>query len=534
MEKVFSPFIKCRHPTVVHTPKGDMVMRCNHCDLCFQSKSDSLSMALQREEGSHLASFFITLTYAPEWIPYYIVEDKKSSHSIYTSVKSSDPFCRKKEYFRYDLPYQSVVLRPQFLRKYSKRGSDEYEVLDCDDEYYPNIEVVTPNFESLLIEYNEHRKLYKTKYCKTNFEHTDGIVAIAPKRDLELFILRLKNYAVRKCNGATFRYFAIPDYGTNGCAPHWHILLFTDSSELSRQFLTGCKNYGTSKRPSYSAEFIHSLWMYGITNTSRVSKSCGSYVAGYINRPSNFPRLLVDVIKQRSYHSSHLGSVLPQKEVYTQLKRKNFTYFESVLFSDNEGYVSTYEWQRKDYLSYLPCLPYVERTNFAAFENFVLEVKCFIDKCYRLYGNVSLVSISTALFDYASSSRCSITLRDYLSLQLRFNKPFNHDINLFYRIVLSVSRIICVMRDMEITFAQYCDLLDSYEFYHRQKILRNVYSYLEKEEYVGYASIYYDLIRNDFNNQLSYQPFIDVFNRSIDRFNKSVKHRSTAELYKFN
>lgn len=532
-KKEFTPFIKCRNPTKVTTSKGDFIQRCGCCDLCRQSKADNYSMQLQREEGSHKYSFFITLTYNTEWLPLYEVVDNYAHHDIISRVRNLNALKREKIVFSYDLPLRDVTLVPVFVRPKYVRGTDKLDdIYDVSDKEYPSIHIKDDAFPLHLKQYNQHRKKYETKYCKTNFHHTDGFVALAPKRDLELFMLGLKNYAVRQCNGATFRYFAVPDYGTNGLAPHWHILLFTNSDCLAKAFLSEVVNYGTFKRPSPSAKFIHSLWKYGITNTSRVNKSCASYVASYLNSPGNFPELLRSVIKQRAYHSSHLGSVLPKEEVYVRLKDKAFASFETVRFSDCEGFVSTYEWQRHDYTSYLPCLPYVSRDSLRSYESVVRYVWKFISDCRKRYPKCSLRSVSYALYDSIDETS-PIFLQDYKRLQdYNASKVVFTELNLFYTLVLSVSHIMSVMLHMEIDFYSYCDILSSFEHWYAQRTLSRFFGNLCVSPL--YVPIYYALVGSDFQDQEKFIQYQNLVDDSVSRIAKNVKHRSTAELYRFN
>lgn len=531
--QVFNPFIKCRNPAVVHTAKGDFVQRCNKCDLCRQSKADNYAMQLEREEGSHKWSFFITLTYDTEWLPLYEVLDNYAHHDIIQRVRNLNPLKREKIAFSYDLPLRDVTLAPCFCRPRYKRGTDELNgIYDVTDDEYPMIHIKDDSFPLQLQQYNKHRKTYEKKYSKTNFHHTDGFIALAPKRDLEIFLLRLKNYAVRKCVGATFRYFAVPDYGTNGLAPHWHILLFTDSDRLAQAFLTKVVNYGTRRRPSPSAEFIHTLWMYGITNTSRVNKSCASYVAAYLNSPSNFPSLLRDTLQQRSYHSSHLGAILPKAEVYSRLKSKAFASFCDVPYYDNEGFKTSYKWQRHDYLAYLPSLPYASRDNLRNYESVVEYVLRFINLCKKDYEKCSLKSISYALYDTVDG-HSPIFMQDYKRLQdYNQRKLESPDLTLFYTLVLNVSHIYKTMLEMEVDFPQYCDILASFEKWFALSSLREFYTNLQDN--VQYVDIYYNLVEHNFNNQMEFKEFLPILNKAVDRIHDNVKHRSTAELYRFN
>jgi hypothetical protein len=466
-------------------------------------------------------------------LPLYEVVDNYAHHDIIHRVRNLNALKREKIVFSYDLPLRDVTLVPCFVRPKFKLGSDSVlGVYDVNSDEYPSIHISDDTFPLQLQEYNQHRKTYEKKYCKTNFHHHDGFVSLAPKRDLELFLLRLKNYAVRKCNGATFRYFAVPDYGTNGLSPHWHILLFTDSDRLANAFLSNVINYGTIRRPSPSAEFIYKMWHYGVTNTSRVNQSCASYVASYLNSPSNFPVLLRSTIRQRCYHSSHLGAILPKTEVFKRLKQKAFDSFSNVRYSDYQGYETTYSWSRKDFLGYLPCLPYIPRNSLCSYESVITTILKFINLCRKDYVKCSLRCVSYALYD-SIDVNSPIFLQDYKRLQ-DYNQSLcrSSDLSLFYDLVLSVSHIYSVMLYMQIDFTQYCDILLSFERWFGLRSLREFYQGLSDN--VQYIPIYYKLVDSDFTNQMEFSDFIPILDKAVNRISDNVKHRSTAELYRFN
>lgn len=526
---LFTPYIKCRHPTMFYRDGVKCFQQCGECDICKALKSNKYAQMLMREEGIAKYSFFITLTYAPEWLPTYEIVDLQDEHIIYDKLHRPHhmKWNWEKEIYRYNNPLHHVMLVPAFARLYPKRGTSEYEVVDAQKDY-DTIEINDPYFQQNLEYYYKHRELYEKEFCKTNFRNHRGFIDLCPKRDLETFLLRFKNFAVRKCNGATFRYFAVADYGTNGCSPHWHILLFTDSIELARVMLD-VEERGTIRKPSPCAKIIRSLWRYGIGNSSKVRTSCASYVASYLNTPSNFPRIFKGALRPKCYHSVKLGTVCSQEESYKHIANRDWQFFQELSYSDYQGFVLPYKWQKKDYYSYLPTLPYVARTNLLSYRLFVEEVLRFVNVCLKDYPNATFRDISIALYDYSRFHK-DVTFGDYVRLQSYAGNHYSTDLNLFYNIVLSVMRIKKAMSCMSVTFEQYCSLCTDFEHWFNIRSLGSFYADLEK--FPTLAIEYYENLDNDFSNQRgSY--YLAYTDRISSWINDNIKHKDVAEKYRF-
>lgn len=526
---LFTPFIKCRHPTTFYQNGIKHFQPCGKCDICKSLKSNKYAQKLMREEGSSKWSFFITLTYSPEWLPTYEIVDLQDEHIIYDKYHRPHHtmWNWEKEIYRYNNPLSHVMLVPAFTRLYPKRGTSSFEVLDAQSDY-ECIEINDPYFEQNINYYYKHRDLYEKKYCKTNFHSYRGFIDLCPKRDLETFLLRFKNFAVRKCHGATYRYFAVADYGTNGCAPHWHIILFTNSDDLAKAMLD-VEERGTLRKPSPCAKIIRSLWQYGIGNTSKVRKSCASYVASYLNTPGNFPRVFKGAIKPKCFHSVRLGAICSQEESYNHISNRNWQYFQELSYSDYEGYVLPYRWSKEDYYSYLPTLPYVARTNLLPYRLFIEEVLRFINLCYKDYPSSTYRDISIALYDYSISHK-DVTFADYLDLQSHSGNHYSTDLNLFYSIVLSVMRIKNAMSRLSVSFDEYCSLCSDFVNWYDYRTLRSFFTELEK--YPSLSIEYYQNIDDDFADQKgSY--YLAYTDRISSWINNNIKHKDVAEKYRF-
>lgn len=520
-------FIKCRTPTTQYVNGIAQQRACGHCDLCLYNKSLRYTLSMSLEERNHIFAYFVTLTYAPEFVPSYEIVDNLGYHKVY----HYDRFKGKVvEHFRYDVPRTKVTLKPAFMRYYpvGKRGLS-FELRDADEEHYPEININNLTSEDYE-RYYKHRQLYKEKYCKTNFEPSNLFVDLCPRRDLQSFIQQVKNFARRKCNGAAVKYFAVPDYGTNGLAPHWHIVFYFDSYDLYREF-EKCTNYGTAKRPSYSADFIHQLWKYGITNSSRVRKSCASYVSSYLNSVSQFPNVINVAAPVRSYHSASFGQVLPKEVVKRELLNRNFRFFFNIKGYSHDGTEFTYSWNSQMFGRVLRRYPYIDPKDIPRVAAVYGLVNRFITQCRNIDASCSMMCIANALYDYARTSN-HITLLDYVRLQDYASKYKNTDINLFYRLVLTTNAINRMSRFLQIDVADYLDLVASFYNYREMSSLTTLYSALESHP--DYAPAYYYNLYDNYEHQDNNIYYVQYLAELMPKLADNVKHKHIAELYRFN
>ena len=59
----------CLHPVTVKTKYGFVKVPCNHCAACINRKSSVITSQCNIEAQKHRYVFFVTLTYANEFLP---------------------------------------------------------------------------------------------------------------------------------------------------------------------------------------------------------------------------------------------------------------------------------------------------------------------------------------------------------------------------------------------------------------------------------------------------------------------------------
>lgn len=105
-------------------------------------------------------------------------------------------------------------------------------------------------------------------------------------RDLDLFLKRLRSYYPDE----KLRYYAVSEYGPTSFRPHWHLLLFSNSERFSQ---TVCEN-------------VPKAWAYGRCDASLSRGFAAPYVASYVNSFVSLPDFYTQmpkVVRPKSFHS---------------------------------------------------------------------------------------------------------------------------------------------------------------------------------------------------------------------------------------
>lgn len=541
----YRPFLSCNQPVKLLDFRGnEMYVPCGTCPICRRSKSLKYSQRLQLEEGRAKFSWFITLTYNSWFVPTYKV--------VYTNEFSSDTQVVYDLLGNVVMSYYNKKLLP--LNRYVDTEKKQYWLLpqfDRVDRYDKplNIDPIKLDLneneiKSGFAQYNLHRKLYQENFCKTKFEHHDGYVDLCYPRDLELFLYSFKNFCRVSC-GCTFRYFAVPDYGTNSINPHWHILIFSDSDELNSYF-QDVVDVGTSAKPCLCARFLCKMWKYGIVNSQRVEKSCATYVSSYLNTPSDFPQIIFKLSNYRNYHSKHLGEVLPQEDIVNDIREANWSRFENLTYTDKRGNCFTYSMWRSFYDTWLPSFAYVGRKSPQTAFQLHEKLQQFISRHKELEH---ITELALCLFNECSQIT-NDGLIDGLSFPFDFYKPFLDlfslveaysvrsgpftlkDISLFKNLFYTSNNILRNViklygNNSFSSLHSYFDLICRYQNYKEYKLLTDNYSAIEDDEEL--TKCYYLSLSNSHQNTTLYKRFLF---EQYEQISKCIKHRSTADKYR--
>lgn len=183
------PFVNCLHPkTVTNKYTGDVLtVPCGICSACALNRSRKMSLLCSLEEQDYKYCYFVTLTYAPAFLPMLEV-DKYST------------FDDLSEYHLIDMCDRNSTYGTKVGVFYSDKSMNYWTMF-----------------------YNKLKLSY-------------GCIPYANVRDLQLYIKRLR-FKIDKKYNEKIRYYAVSEYGPKTFRPHFHILFFFNSEALSEVFI---------------------------------------------------------------------------------------------------------------------------------------------------------------------------------------------------------------------------------------------------------------------------------------------------------
>ncbi len=279
------------------------LQNCGKCFNCLlQKRNQYLHRLFSEISKKYLHSYFITLTFDDDSI-YYVDSILK---------KNDDPLLPPYSYSLFFTPEQLTKLKNDFKHEYVDELSINYSVDSSMDFRYSLDEkdfnhLFSPNNNSLHLD-----TLYGNKKIKFNEANIYRFrTAYAPFRSVQLFFKRFrKNFAKfclsKKTEVSPLLYFCCQEYGPNTLRPHFHLIIFTNSTIFPNFISQSCKKFGRRKN-------IYTLdsWKFGFADVQRINveEKVSTYVAGYINSFQILPstHVVTNLFKTKHSHSLLLG-----------------------------------------------------------------------------------------------------------------------------------------------------------------------------------------------------------------------------------
>lgn len=261
---------RCQHPRTVvnkytHEP---VVVACGRCPSCILRRSAVQTNLLTTYSAQFRYVYFVTLTYAPCFLPTLevsVVEtctDDIADVSCFPDISDLDAGDPN----TYLFGFRSV---PRSASVKLKNSTVERVFKD------PDIRFTYPMKPKELL----------SILGKINHNVPNRIPYVC-NRDLDLFLKRLRSYYPDE----KLRYYAVSEYGPTSFRPHWHLLLFSNSERFSE---TVCEN-------------VSKAWSYGRCDASLSRGFAAPYVASYVNSFVALPDFYTQmpkVVRPKSFHS---------------------------------------------------------------------------------------------------------------------------------------------------------------------------------------------------------------------------------------
>lgn len=263
---------ECLHPVKVFNKyTNDVVYApCGHCYSCLKNKSNRDTALAMNIASNFKYCYFVWLSYEDQYLPYMELKSVDSlddirSNYLFSSVNRGlrIPVANGKDRIIEDSPFEFT---------HSMTSSEYQDVVVKSHGRYDFLRkcVVYPRFEDC-----DNR----IPYCNTS--------------DCQKFLKRLRFHSKNKYN-EEIRFYGVSEYGPRTYRPHWHLLLFFNSDELS----------------SVIQQLVSESWSYGRSTCELSRGGSASYVASYVNSNVCLPSLYLQhkEIRARSLHSKGYGN----------------------------------------------------------------------------------------------------------------------------------------------------------------------------------------------------------------------------------
>lgn len=261
---------RCQHPrTVVNKYTHEsVVVSCGRCPSCVLRRSAVQTNLLTTYSAQFRYVYFVTLTYAPRFLPTLkvsVIEACTDDIADVPCVPNIDDLDAG-DPNTYLFGFRSV---PRSASVKLKSSTVERTFKDPEIRFsYP---MKSKDLLSILGKINHN---------------VPNRIPYVCNRDLDLFLKRLRSYYPDE----KLRYYAVSEYGPTSLRPHWHLLLFSNSERFSQ---TVCEN-------------VSKAWSYGRCDASLSRGFAAPYVASYVNSFVALPDFYTQmpkVVRPKSFHS---------------------------------------------------------------------------------------------------------------------------------------------------------------------------------------------------------------------------------------
>lgn len=318
---------ECLHPiNVFNKYTNDVIyVPCGHCYSCLKNKSNRDTALAMNIASNFKYCYFVWLSYEDCYLPYIELKN----------IDSLDDT-------RFNYLFSSIN---RSLRIPVPNGKDRI-IEDSPFEFTHSM--TSSEYRDIIVKSHGRYDFSRKCVIYPRFEDCDNRIPYCNTSDCQKFLKRLRFHSKDKYN-EEIRFYAVSEYGPRTYRPHWHLLLFFNSDELT----------------SSIQQLVSESWSYGRTTCELSRGGSASYVASYVNSNVCLPSLYLQhkEIRARSLHSKGYGNnhVFP-----TQATIHEFDKMSSILLNGES--ISVNGEVKRIY----PSRAY-KRTVFPRFSNLVCE-----------------------------------------------------------------------------------------------------------------------------------------------------------------
>lgn len=248
---------------------------CGQCDYCIYKRAQKASMRVKTAGSAFKYSYFVTLTYSNEHVPLMNCEVLHSEYEDALSISGDKVFGYEHHSYVPVSDYQpedSSLLRHIFFTQVQGTVPFDREI----KEYVPVKDNWFLSMDAIRSFIYKTQSVEKTDYPASEQYGRDNLIPFLNYVDVQNYIKRLRKHLYQVLGSyETLHFYAVGEYGPVHFRPHYHILLFTNSREVS-EVLRQCHDKS---------------WKLGRSDFQAARGGASSYVASYVNSFSSAPLL---------------------------------------------------------------------------------------------------------------------------------------------------------------------------------------------------------------------------------------------------
>ena len=248
---------------------------CGQCDYCIHKRAKKASMRVKTAGSAFKYSYFVTLTYDNEHIPLMRCEVLHDEYEDALSISGDKVFGYERHSYIPVSEYQpedSSRLRHIFFTQVQGTVPFDREI----KEYVPVRDNWFLSMDAIRSFIRKTQAVDNSVYPVAEKYGVDNLIPFLNYVDVQNYIKRLRKYLYQSLGSyETLHFYAVGEYGPVHFRPHYHILLFTNSKEVS-EVLRQCHDKS---------------WKLGRSDFQIARGGASSYVASYVNSLSSAPLL---------------------------------------------------------------------------------------------------------------------------------------------------------------------------------------------------------------------------------------------------
>lgn len=248
---------------------------CGQCDYCIHKRAKKASMRVKTAGSAFKYSYFVTLTYDNEHVPLMNCEVLHSEYEDALSISGDKVFGYERHSYIPVSNYQpedSSSLRHIFFTQVQGTVPYDREI----KEYVPVKDNWFLSMDAIHSFIQKTQSVDNSVYPVAEQYGLDNLIPFLNYVDVQNYIKRLRKH-LHSILGSyeTLHFYAVGEYGPVHFRPHYHILLFTNSVQVSK-VLRQCHDKS---------------WKLGRSDFQASRGGAASYVASYVNSLSSAPLL---------------------------------------------------------------------------------------------------------------------------------------------------------------------------------------------------------------------------------------------------